>query len=508
MRFLAALVLCAVLAVPARATWSIVVVDAATGEVCVASATCLTNFDLQRMLPVLVPGIGAGASQSAIDADGARRKIMWKQLQQGLTPAEILVNLTALPGHQTRQYGLVAAGQTPITFTGSGAGKAKVGVTGVVGELSYAIQGNVLVGKSIVLAAEQTLLNSPGDLSQRVMAAMEVVRSLGGDGRCSCDPQQPTSCGVPPASFTHSSYTAFIALARFGDPKGVCNMGKGCANGNYYLSINAIGNPNLVDPVTTLGNRYLTWRAQLAGRPDALLSRVDAGADSLPADGLARTQVSVQLVDVEGVPLSTGGALLKLVNQSGLPDATTPGPIVDHGDGYYSFELQAGNTPGQDQWRILVDDQAGRIVRLFPELSLRVDALGGLHVGRDQVSASAGDWVPLTVNPAGASAGAQAGDTYLILGSASGTQPGMPFRGTTLPLNRDAFLRFTWNEAGSAELPRSHGQLDASARAAAAFVPAPGQLLPWVGARIDWSVVVHGESGTTASAPVGFDILP
>ena len=119
MRFLTALALGAVLAAPARATWSIVVANAATGEVCVASATCLSNFDLQRMLPVIVPGVGAGASQSVIDTDGLRRMLMWQQLQQGLSPAEILVNLGALPNPQGRQYGLVSFGQAPATFTGS-----------------------------------------------------------------------------------------------------------------------------------------------------------------------------------------------------------------------------------------------------------------------------------------------------------------------------------------------------------------------------------------------------
>ena len=41
----------------ARATWSIVVVNHRTGEVCVASATCISNFDLKPALCVLRVGV-------------------------------------------------------------------------------------------------------------------------------------------------------------------------------------------------------------------------------------------------------------------------------------------------------------------------------------------------------------------------------------------------------------------------------------------------------------------
>ena len=51
-----------------RETWSIVCVNMETGEVCVASATCLGgNFPLKRWLPVIVVGKGAAAAQSAIE---------------------------------------------------------------------------------------------------------------------------------------------------------------------------------------------------------------------------------------------------------------------------------------------------------------------------------------------------------------------------------------------------------------------------------------------------------
>ena len=72
-----ALACAAALALPAQATWSIIALDRATGEICIAGATCLTGNELARGLAVIVPGVGAGAAQSAIDASGANRVIIW-----------------------------------------------------------------------------------------------------------------------------------------------------------------------------------------------------------------------------------------------------------------------------------------------------------------------------------------------------------------------------------------------------------------------------------------------
>ena len=50
--------------------------------------------------------------------------------------------------------------------------------------------------------------------------------------------------------------------------------------------------------------------------------------------------------------------------------------------------------------------------------------------------------------------------------------------------------------------------LDASGRAEAAYMPAPGDLTPFVGGRIDWSVLMMDSAGARASSPVGFDVVP
>ena len=90
----------------ARATWSICVVNTETGEVCVATATCLTGLDLQLAVPVLRVGQGAGAAQAFLYAQG--KVIMWNGFIAGDTPAQILADIDASDGaHQFRQYGIV-----------------------------------------------------------------------------------------------------------------------------------------------------------------------------------------------------------------------------------------------------------------------------------------------------------------------------------------------------------------------------------------------------------------
>ena len=54
LRPLALLCAMVLLVAPLRATWSIVIVDRLTGEVCVATATCIPNANIQQHVPVIV----------------------------------------------------------------------------------------------------------------------------------------------------------------------------------------------------------------------------------------------------------------------------------------------------------------------------------------------------------------------------------------------------------------------------------------------------------------------
>ena len=488
---------------PALATWSIVVVNTKTGEVAVASATCLTNTNLIPDLPVVYPGIGAAAVQSARDPNGVRKLVIWDGFETGLTPQEILTAVSSIVSHPSRQYGIADLSNTPVTFTGTGAGEGKHEVAGIVGDLRYAIQGNVLVGDEPVDAAEFALLNTPGDLGQKLMAAMEAAAATGGDGRCSCDVNLPTSCGSPPAGTWKSAHTGFMIVARTGDAQGKCQVNSGCANGNYYLKRNSVGGLNDPDPVLDLRAKFDTWRAALSGRPDHILSIVSPGAESLLADGLSKTTVAVQLVDVDGAPLTTGGATLTLTNLSGAPAVTTPGPVVDHGDGSYEFTLTAGVVVGTDEWEIKVNDGIGN-VRLYPPLEISADLGRGMHVGFSSISASQGGFVPLTLNLGPANAG----QPYWFLASSTGTIPGTQLWWFPIPLNRGRVFNLSLHAPPGSPFVNTIGVLDANGRAEAGFMVAPGALTSFVGQRIDWSSVVTPPGSAIVSDPTGFDVVP
>jgi len=111
--------------------------------------------------------------------------------------------------------------------------------------------------------------------------------------------------------------------------------------------------------------------------------------------------------------------------------------------------------------------------------------------------------VPFTLH-----AGAGAGRGYLLLGSASGTVPGTPFEGTTLPLNRDAFFLLSRQQRNTSTFSHTLGQFDPNGRAEASFEPPPGFLSPWAGGHIDWAALVFGGGQTSVVGPVGLDVLP
>ncbi len=490
------------LSAPALATWSIVVVNTKTGEVCVASATCIPAFVLKPRLAVLLVGQGAAACQSQIDTTSQNKLYIWNGIQSGLTPAQMIQDLSVLDGqHQNRQYGIVTFDDVPATFTGTGAALAASGVTGMVGDLRYAIQGNIVTGDIVMLDAEQALLNTPGDLATKVMAGMEAARARGGDGRCSCNAAMPTSCGAPPPNFEFSSYTAFICLARMGDIDGTCaTAGPSCANGDYYLDLRAVSNAASFEPVKRLERLYHQWRVDLRGTADHLLTKVESSSNSIVADGVSQMQIEVELRDIDGNPVLANPATLTIVPNGPVVPIVAVGAATDLGQGRYSFPVTAGLVPGVQKLAITVVHPT-KSVRVWPDVEIQVDPLVELHSQRTTISASAGGTVPLVVNLGAASTGSP----YLLLGTSSGTGPGLVIAGVSYPLNFDPFMRWSLNAAGLPPFVATIGALDASGRAQATFVAAPGQLTPFVGRRIDWAAGITPSHATNVA---GFDVLP
>ena len=292
-------------------------------------------------------------------------------------------------------------------------------------------------------------------------------------------------------------------LARPGDVDGICNGDDGCANGDYYLSFsfgNYEGDP---DPVELLQVEYDLWRAALSGVPDHYASRVDAAAQSLPADGQASTRVTVSLADVDGVPLTTGGHQLVVRQASEGPATAVPGPVSDHGDGTYSFDLVATTTPGRGAWAVEVATATTRVIRLWPPVVVQTDPLEDLHVGLYDLHPDNHLGAPFTLNRGAA----EAGRPYKILGSAAGTVPGIPFRGVTIPLNRDRLLEFTWTKNDPSQFRGSAGTLDADGRASAWLRLPPPVWSSFAGERLHFTALLGGASDEVTNL-VSFRVLP
>ncbi|HAA24009.1 MAG TPA: hypothetical protein DCP28_36480, partial [Cytophagales bacterium] len=72
---------------------------------------------------------------------------------------------------------------------------------------------------------------------------------------------------------------------------------------------------------------------------DASETSITLSANALVANGIDSALLTIQLVDTEGTPLSTGGATVRAQSTLG---AISPTPLTDHGDGTYSGVLVSG----------------------------------------------------------------------------------------------------------------------------------------------------------------------
>lgn len=83
-----------------------------------------------------------------------------------------------------------------------------------------------------------------------------------------------------------------------------------------------------------------------------------------------------------------------------------------------------------------------------------------------------------------------AGQTYWLVGSASGTSPGLDLGGALLPLNYDSFTTFTLTHPNSALLQGTLGTIDAEGLADAAIVTPPGLAPSLAGVTLHFAAVV------------------
>jgi hypothetical protein len=92
----------------------------------------------------------------------------------------------------------------------------------------------------------------------------------------------------------------------------------------------------------------------------------------------------------------------------------------------------------------------------------------------------------------------EAGNLYWILGSVSGSTPGLPLGPGLLPLNPDPYFNFTLTQVNSALLPTSFGNLDATGSAQSSLVVTPASSPTLAG------LVVYHAFAVLDSATFGF----
>ena len=487
-RGLATIALLSLAAPRLDATWSIVIVDTRTKEVAIGSATCLTGLDLRVLTPILVVGKGGATAQSFVDATGRNRVLVFGEFQKDTAPDRILQLLAAQDsGHQTRQYGMVDTAGRALTFSGTGAGAWAGGKTGVIGDLVYAVQGNVLTGAPVVDRAVDAIRNSSGDVATRLMLAMEAAYAMGGDGRCSCG-GNPTGCGSPPPSFNKSAHIGYMLIARIGDTDGACNTSVGCGSGRYFMGLNVANTSgNSADPVRRLRIDYDYWRLALQGRADHHRSTVELDTPGLPADGQTAGVVTVRLVDLDGAPVSRPATLTVSLDASSSAQVQV-GAVSAMGGGVYRFPVVAGNAPGVARLKIEVDDGRAKVL-LSPlhELRLSNDPLWASSAALSTRDGGTARFVLRASQQ-------RSGRAYVLAASNSGDSPGLRIDANlVVPLNPDAFFVAFLELANRPPITdKTIGVLDAGGGAQASFALPPQVLSALKGTKLSFAFATFG----------------
>jgi uncharacterized Ntn-hydrolase superfamily protein len=161
---------------PAISTFSIVALDQETGDLGVATASKF--LAVGSAVPFAEAGVGAVATQSYANTSYGPRTL--GALRLGLPLAQIHAAFEASDvQHSQRQYGLVDAEGTSLTFTGADCHPWAGGRRGE----GYAAQGNLLTGAEVIDRLVEAYGASREPLPERLLAALAAADEAGGDRR-------------------------------------------------------------------------------------------------------------------------------------------------------------------------------------------------------------------------------------------------------------------------------------------------------------------------------------
>ena len=212
-------------------TFSIVAVDTLTGQIGSAGASCIQG---SIIISDIHPGLGAIHTQSYWNA--SNQDSASSLMEQGYAPQDIidwLIENDAQNDPTIRQYGIVdlLEGGRSAAFTGENCSDFKGHKIGD----TYAIQGNILLGQSILDDMEEAFLTQYGTFEEKLMASLMAANVVGADTRC-------TPYGTP-------SISAFI---RVSDPNDY--------EDHLFLDINVDNAPLTLNPLDSLHVLYWDWK--------------------------------------------------------------------------------------------------------------------------------------------------------------------------------------------------------------------------------------------------------
>ena len=225
---------------PCGDTFSIAAVDTVTREIGSAGASCIED-----VIWISSPFPNLGIVHTQASSDERQRNYARLLMSRGFSPQELIDTLVAydVPGPASYfQYGVVdmVGGGRSAAYTGSQCYNWKGHLTGP----TYAIQGNILLGPQILDSMKARFLNTPGALTERLMAALQGAKVRGADTRC-------CNSGT-------SSISAFIRVVRPDDPP----------NGPYFFELN-VDSMYTKEPIDSLQFLFSHMKTQAFLRVDA-----------------------------------------------------------------------------------------------------------------------------------------------------------------------------------------------------------------------------------------------
>jgi len=178
----------------AQHTFSIVAIDAETGEIGTAGATCLTSQDCGGcggaiIITDIVAGKGAINAQAQICIPNVNLNNGKQLIDDGLGADEVLAgllqnDLCGSGGVNDRQYGIATMGSSGEIDIAAYTGKTNSAFADHITGPNYAIQGNILIGPEVLSGMEEGFLNTEGALAEKLMGAMQGAKIPGADSRC------------------------------------------------------------------------------------------------------------------------------------------------------------------------------------------------------------------------------------------------------------------------------------------------------------------------------------